>query len=70
MRLPEVGDALTTREMEVLQLLKDGYCQELVGDMLGISRQTVKNYGSALLVKLDAPNMVNAVYKAAKAGLI
>ena len=64
------GDLLTKRELEALNLLKEGYPQKIVGRMMGLSNQSVKNYATIILIKLDAPNMVNAVYKATVRGML
>ena len=67
---PKAGEALNPQEIDVLNMLKEGYSQPLAAEMLGRALGTTKNQALYILIKLDAPNMVNAAYKAAKAGLI
>jgi DNA-binding NarL/FixJ family response regulator len=44
--------SLTDREMEVLQMLREGKSSQHIGYALGISAQTVKNYVNSILRKL------------------
>ena len=66
----EAGQRLTPRELQILNLLKEGHNQPVVAVMLSISHQTIKNHCTAILTKMDTPNMVNAVYKLTKAGVL
>jgi DNA-binding NarL/FixJ family response regulator len=65
--LPE---ALTEREMEVLQLLGTGMTNKEIGSELFITERTVKFYVSAILGKLNASNRTEAVTIAMQRGLI
>ena len=69
-RIPEVGEPLSPRELEVLKLLKNGLAQKQVAINLNICRDTVRNHAFYILVKTGSPNMVNAVHKLTKAGII
>lgn len=44
--------ALTLRERQALELITDGLTNRQIGERLGITEQTVKNYVSGLLAKL------------------
>jgi DNA-binding NarL/FixJ family response regulator len=65
--LPE---ALTQREMEVLELLGTGMTNKAIGGQLFITERTVKFYVSAILGKLNASNRTEAVTIAVQRGLI
>lgn len=65
--LPE---ALTGREMEVLQLLAQGLKNREIASRLFITERTVKFYVSAILDKLHATNRTEAVRIAAKRRLV
>ena len=62
--------ALTSRELEVLQLLAEGLTNQQVGQRLGLSARTVKTHVQNLLVKLDVPDRTGAVARAFRLGLI
>lgn len=61
---------LSQREMEVLVLLKDGRSNEEIGEVLGISDQTVKTHLRGLREKLGAADRAGAVGKAFDMGLL
>lgn len=61
---------LTRREAEVLRWVYHGKTNEEVAAILGISVFTVKNHVQRILLKLDATNRVQAVSRAASAGLL
>ena len=48
----DVRVALTLRERQALELITDGLTNRQIGERLGITEQTVKNYVSGLLAKL------------------
>ena len=54
---------LTDREMEVLELLKEGYANKQIGDMLCISLATVKTHILNIYGKLEVNNRVAALNK-------
>lgn len=64
------GGILTTREMEVLGLLKDGVPTQSIAEALGISVTTVRNHIQGILRKLGAHSRLEAVSLARKRGLI
>jgi DNA-binding NarL/FixJ family response regulator len=55
---------LTPREADILRLVAGGYSNKEIGRSLHLSEGTVKNYISALLVKLDCRDRTHAVLKA------
>ena len=65
-----VVDALTPREIEVLQLLADGLPNKAIGARLGISDQTVKFHVASITGKLGVANRTEAVRRALQRGLI
>lgn len=67
---PEVVEALTPRENEVLQLLAEGLTNRRIGERLGISEHTVKFHVNAILGKLGAQTRGEAIAQAARLGLL
>jgi DNA-binding NarL/FixJ family response regulator len=63
-------EALTPRELEVLQLLSEGLSNKIIADRLDISQHTVKFHVNAILGKLDAQSRTEAVVRATRLGLI
>ena len=64
------SEALTRRELEVLQLLSEGLSNKLIGARLAISEHTAKFHVNAILQKLAAGTRTEAVVKAARLGLV
>jgi DNA-binding NarL/FixJ family response regulator len=62
--------ALTDRETEVLNAISRGYSFREVGELLGISPQTVPVHARNIYRKLEASNKSEAVFLARKHGLI
>lgn len=58
------SESLTERERGVIRLMAGGFSNREIGEMLGLSEGTVKNYVSRLLLKLDARDRTSAVLKA------
>lgn len=69
-RADEYPEALTPREIEVLELLAEGLPNRRIADRLGISDQTVKFHVASIFGKLGAANRTDAVRRAARRGLI
>lgn len=65
-----VPDALTPREVQVLELLVEGLSNKVIAAKLGISDQTVKFHVAAVSGKLGAVNRTDAVRRAVRRGLI
>ena len=63
-------EALTPREMQVLELLAEGLPNKAIAARLDISDQTVKFHVAAICGKLDAANRTDAVRKAVRRGLL
>lgn len=68
---PPTGDErLTTREMEVLQLLAQGLPNKTIAARLNITQNTAKFHVAAILAKLGAASRTEAVTLGARQGLI
>jgi len=57
---PRYPDVLTSREFEVLELLREGLSNPEIAERLGISRETVKHHVSQILGKLDLSSREDA----------
>ncbi len=64
------GEALTPRELEVLQALATGLTNRAIARRLAVSENTVKFHVSSILTKLDAASRAEAVALAARRGLL
>ena len=67
---PTQAEALTAREVQVLELLAEGLPNKAIADRLHISDQTVKFHVSSISGKLGAANRTDAVRRAVRRGLI
>jgi DNA-binding NarL/FixJ family response regulator len=63
-------DALTEREIDVLQQVASGNANKIVADHLNISEETVKAHMRKILSKLGANDRTHAVAIAVKRGII
>ena len=63
-------EALTRREVEVLQLLAEGLPNKSIADRLSITEHTVKFHVNAIMGKLGAQSRTEAVTRATRLGLI
>lgn len=63
-------DKLTSREIEVLQLIASGNANKLIADRLSISEETVKFHITNILSKLGANDRTHAVTIGLKRGII
>jgi DNA-binding NarL/FixJ family response regulator len=61
---------LTTREVEVLELIAQGMRNREVGKVLGITEETIKVHVRNIMDKLDAQDRTEAVTKALRRGII
>ena len=71
-RIAEHLDAedLTTRELEVLQLIRDGFRNKQIADQLAIAEATVNFHIKNLVDKLSANDRTHAVTIALRRGLL
>src|ERR1700689_3902784 len=78
-RFPDTGvldvdesfqEALTPREVQVVELLAEGLPNKAIAARLGISDQTVKFHVASICGKLGARNRTDAVRRAVRRGLV
>ncbi len=67
---PSLLEALSSRELDVLRRMAEGWPNKEIACKLGISEHTVKFHVSAILSKLRARSRTDAVATAARRGLI
>jgi DNA-binding NarL/FixJ family response regulator len=65
-----IDEPLTSREIDVLELLAQGLPNKVIAGRLGISDQTVKFHVASIIGKLGASNRTGAVRRALRQGLI
>ena len=68
--VPSPYEPLGERERSVLRLLADGHSNRGIGERLGLSEGTVKNYVSAILTKLHAANRTEAARRGREQGYV
>lgn len=61
---------LSARELEILKLMATGLTNSDIADQLHLSKGTVQNYVSSILVKLDVTDRTQAAVIALKHGLV
>jgi two-component system response regulator DegU len=66
----ELISPLTSREVEIVNYMAQGFANKQIAAKLNISEQTIKNHVTSILGKLDANARTEAVVKAIKKGLI
>jgi len=71
-KIPEIleGEKLSTRELEVLQLLCNSLSTAEIAEKLFISQRTVEHHRSNLLAKIQAKNVVGLIKYAIANGLV
>jgi DNA-binding NarL/FixJ family response regulator len=62
--------ALTTRELEVIRLVAQGFTNKAIGKALGLSTRTIDRHVANILGKLDAPSRAAAIAMAATQRLL
>jgi LuxR family maltose regulon positive regulatory protein len=67
---PGIVEPLTSRELEVLELLASGRSNQAIASQLVVSLDTVKKHVGHVLGKLGAANRTEAVARARQLGLI
>ena len=65
-----VGEALTTREIEVVRRIANGKSNRKVGEELGISEYTVKGHVNTVMTRLGASDRTHAVIIALRRGFL
>jgi len=65
-----LADALSTRELEVLRMLTQGFGIEEIGERLGLSPKTAANHQSSIKQKLGASSALQLILIAQQFGLI
>jgi LuxR family maltose regulon positive regulatory protein len=68
--VPALVDQLTSRELEVLEMLAAGRSNQAIASRLVVTLDTAKKHVSHLLGKLGAANRTEAVTRARELGLI
>ena len=66
----ESGETLSQREQEVLNLVRQGFSNGEIGNLLGISRRTARAHVSAILRKLGASARTEAVTRGFEKGTL
>jgi LuxR family maltose regulon positive regulatory protein len=66
----DIVEPLSSRELEVLQLIADGLTNKQIADRLYLSRHTIKVHTRNIYAKLDAHHRTQAVARARELGLI
>ena len=70
MKKDHEANALTTREIQVLEKLSDGSSASSIGLELFITQATVKTHLASIYRKLDSKNRIQAIIAAKKIGLL
>jgi two-component system, NarL family, invasion response regulator UvrY len=66
----ELAGTLSTRELEVLRMLSQGYGVEEIGERLGLSAKTAANHQSSIKQKLGATSALQLMLIAQRFGLV
>lgn len=61
---------LTTREMEVLELVALGYTNRKIGEMMYLAEETIKTHVKHILARMNAVNRAHMVHLAWENGLL
>lgn len=70
LKLPEEGDPLTFRELQVIALVAQGLSAKEIAKHLGLSPRTVEIFRQNAVVKLGARNMTHAATIAVRDGIV
>lgn len=63
-------DGLTTRELEVLKLIAEGYKNQHIADLLNVSVKTIESHRCNIMDKLDMHDRIDLVKYAIRRGII
>lgn len=66
----EYGTKLTSRELEILNLVVQGMTNDQIGVALGISAKTVGNHLHTIFRKMDVESRVEAAVRAVREGIV
>lgn len=66
----ELAEPLSGRELEVLDLMTEGFSNKLIAHRLNISEHTVKTHVASIFAKLGAASRTEAVSQAIRRGLV
>jgi two-component system, NarL family, invasion response regulator UvrY len=66
----QLADSLSTRELEVLRMLTQGYGVEEISERLGLSPKTAANHQSSIKQKLGANSALQLILIAQQFGLV
>jgi DNA-binding NarL/FixJ family response regulator len=69
-RTPDRYDALSEREVEILQLVAEGHSSREIGEMLSVSPSTVDTHRTHILHKLDLHSTAELILYAVRRGVI
>jgi DNA-binding NarL/FixJ family response regulator len=67
---PAFSSSLSPREIEVLGLMREGFTNNEIGRLLGISTRTAKAHVAAVIEKLEVNDRTQAVARAFDLGLL
>ena len=67
---PSIGDALTSRQREILQLIAEGSTTREIAETLHLSVKTIETHRSQLMDRLDIHDIAGLVRYAIRTGLI
>jgi ATP/maltotriose-dependent transcriptional regulator MalT len=67
--VPQTGETLTPREVEVLRDVVDGYSNRVIANDLTISEWTVKSHLTKIYRKLDVSSRTQAIVRARELGI-
>ena len=65
-----LGDSLTTRQREILQLIAEGYTTKEIAETLHLSMKTIETHRAQLMDRLDIHNIAGLVRYAIRTGLV
>jgi LuxR family maltose regulon positive regulatory protein len=69
-RVPDTGETLTPREIEVLGLIVQGFSNATIGEKLFIAESTVKTHNYHIFAKLDVSTRTEAAARARQLSLV
>jgi DNA-binding NarL/FixJ family response regulator len=69
-RHAQVPGDLTSRELEIVDMMSEGLSNQMIARRLGISRHTVKFHVASIMSKLQVSSRTEAVVTAVRRGLV